>query len=705
MAKKYRLQHDDEVIYFIFPDFIDDAEGYVSYDNPSDFAVFSGDFDVSDYTIFGNYQQNSGTYYNTQKCWNFLSRACPNSLRVTTFTDVEQLNGFKNISGVEWEADNGNTVLFTPNSNYMEVKDSEGNQLYYGTSSPFNMNAYTDTIVHTLRNEIEQTSDLFCGITYYKNTYRGDEAIDLNFTNYGGRTLNGLRILFEGIDPSEPSDPYDPGGDSKPGGGGGDYDNESDPVDIPPLPEQSVVDTGFVSLYNPSLLQLKNLASYMWSSSLFDPNTFQKIFANPMDAILGLTALPLHVPTGLSTAVKVGNITTGVAMFRAAKQYIEVDCGTLNLKEYWGAYLDYSPYTKIDIYLPGIGVRSLTPDEVINKTLKVVYHVDVLSGACVCFIKCGSSVLYTYTGTIGTQIPFTSASFTSAISSIIALTGSVVGAAASGGMSAPAAAGLATSAASTVMNMKPDIARSGGVGGSASLMGMKKPYVIITRPRQCLPLNQHDFEGYPSYITRKIGDCSGFLRVEEVHLENLGVATQEEKAEIETLLKSGVYVLGSGSAMPQVDPDEHTFDIMIQKNNSENVAIGKSLNTIITVNGVVKNETSIIDPTFLIESDEDIMTANYVTIPIWERRYFIKNIRVIRSGLYEISCHVDVLESFKLEIFRMNAIIQRTGDSTKWNLYVDDGAFKVYQNPLIQTKEFPSGFSDTIEYVLAIAGD
>lgn len=77
--------------------------------------------------------------------------------------------------------------------------------------------------------------------------------------------------------PSGGNDPYNPGGNSGQGGGTGNFDNTTVPVDIPGLPSLSASDTGFISLYNPSISQLNSLASFMWSD-LFDLDTFKKNF-------------------------------------------------------------------------------------------------------------------------------------------------------------------------------------------------------------------------------------------------------------------------------------------------------------------------------------------------------------------------------------------------------------------------------------------
>ena len=333
-----------------------------------------------------------------------------------------------------------------------------------------------------------------------------------------------------------PEDPYGQGGESGPGGGTGTFGGTGDDISIPPLPTLSAVNTGFITLFNPSASQLKSLANYMWSN-VFDIETFKKIFANPMDCILGLSIVPVAVPDGGSGTVSVGNISTDISMTKAATQYVEVDCGTLNVEEFWGAYLDYDPYTKAEIYLPYIGTHPIAVDDIMGKSVHVVYHVDVLSGACTAYVKCGGSVLYQFIGQCSSSIPITGNDWTNVINGVISIAGAIGSMVATGGATAPMAAG--TIASTAVNSMKPNIEKSGSMSGTGGMLAVQTPYLILTRPRQALPARQNEFTGYPSFITMSLGECSGYTEIEKVHLENIS-ATEQELSEIENLLKGGV---------------------------------------------------------------------------------------------------------------------------------------------------------------------
>ena len=145
-----------------------------------------------------------------------------------------------------------------------------------------------------------------------------------------------------------------------------------------------------------------------------------------------------------------------------------------------------------------------------------------------------------------------------------------------------------------------------------------------------------------------------------------------------------------------------SFNIVFKRNASERNKMNKSLTTIATLTGTLKQETSIIDPVIMIEGAmSDYKTCNYCTISEFGRSYFINNIRSVRNNLIEFTCHVDVLSTYATQIRSCMAITRRQENA--WNLYLNDGTFKCYQNPIVLTKLFPNGFGSP-QFVLAVAG-
>lgn len=145
------------------------------------------------------------------------------------------------------------------------------------------------------------------------------------------------------------------------------------------------------------------------------------------------------------------------------------------------------------------------------------------------------------------------------------------------------------------------------------------------------------------------------------------------------------------------------FNIVLQTTTSEKNRMDKTITDIATYSGTLRADTSIVDPVFLIECDlAGVVNANYLTVQAFSRSYFINNIRSMRAGLVEFSCHCDVLSSFKAQIRQNHAIMHRS--ERNWNLYLNDGSLKVKQNPTVTTHKFAETFYGVYSYVLILAG-
>lgn len=345
-----------------------------------------------------------------------------------------------------------------------------------------------------------------------------------------------------------PDDPAGSDDTSKPGGGGGNYDDTSDPVDFPALPQGGALECGAVVAHRVSNQTLLAIVDKLWDDGLFDiGNMWQKAIQDPMDAIVSLHALPVSPTVDGQTPIWIGNYDTELSSPEITSQYVAVDCGSINIKEFWGSALDYSPYTKFEIYLPFIGVKELRIEDVMNNTIQVKYHVDCFTGDCVAFIKCGISVLYHYTGNCKMPIPLRSTS-SDLIGRLLMFAGSVatgVGIAAGGGLTVGATAsgmGAGLNGAANVVSTKINVSRSGALDGNAGLLDDFIPYVIIHRPVQSLARDYNKFKGYPSNITSVLGNLSGYTEVEHIHLKGIPNATSEEMEEIVSLLKQGIII-------------------------------------------------------------------------------------------------------------------------------------------------------------------
>ena len=225
------------------------------------------------------------------------------------------------------------------------------------------------------------------------------------------------------------------------------------------------------------------------------------------------------------------------------RKYINMACGAIKINRYFGNILDYAPYTKVQLFLPFIGIVNLDTNEVMNSILNVTYRVDVLTGACLAQISVSRSdygaVMYTFSGNCAVQLPISGGNYSSIIANTIGIGASIGATLASGGALAPV---LVAGAATAVSNSHLSVAHSGSIGANAGAMGGKTPYLIITRPKPYNANNYNNYYGYPSNLAIKLSSCSGYTRVKDIHLEHISRATDDELNEIESLLKTGVII-------------------------------------------------------------------------------------------------------------------------------------------------------------------
>ena len=329
--------------------------------------------------------------------------------------------------------------------------------------------------------------------------------------------------------------PYNPGGESGTGGFGGDFDNSTDTITVPEAPQWSSPATGFLGIYSPTLEQVQSLASILNSNSIID--SLKNWFASPIDVIMGFAAYPLSIPKTDAMNIKVGWVETEAQAGLVMSQWVVLDCGTIDIKEYWGGFMDYSPYTKISIYLPYCGEYPLDTDDIMGHTLGVKYIIDLLTGVCVASITVDGSVHYQHTGMCKYDMPMTSGGLGNLVNGFMTMLGGAASAATS---STPAASVSAASsiAAGAVTAAKPTVSHTGLVNGNAGLLGVQYPYLIVTRPRQAVATNQGSYVGFPLWSTKTVGECEGFTVYEDIHLEGLPF-TSAELSELHDILTTG----------------------------------------------------------------------------------------------------------------------------------------------------------------------
>ena len=142
----------------------------------------------------------------------------------------------------------------------------------------------------------------------------------------------------------------------------------------------------------------------------------------------------------------------------------------------------------------------------------------------------------------------------------------------------------------------------------------------------------------------------------------------------------------------------------LYENKSDEKVVNKSITQLETYEGFLKASSSITNPVIQIEGVFNIYNngnVNYMYLPDYRRFYYITDIIQIRANLVEIHGRVDVLMSFKDELKKCTGIL-RKGENN-YNMYLDDGSLKVFQNKQLQMLKFPSGFPSE-NFILVMAG-
>lgn len=317
--------------------------------------------------------------------------------------------------------------------------------------------------------------------------------------------------------------------------------------DTPIVPPITGSASSLWKIYNPSQSQIDAFGAWLWSSNFIDQ--IKKLFNDPMQAIIGVHKVFCAPAIGGSTTIKCGYLDSEVSSNWVSDQYTHIDCGTISLPEYFGNVFDYDPFTRVSLFLPCVGIVPLDVAEVMRSSINVKLHCDVLTGALLAEVNVirdqAGGILYTYSGSCIVTYPVSSGTYVGAVANVVSVAASVaagiMGTVASGGTLAPAAVGAAGAAVSGLAHTRTNVQHSGSFSGAAGVMGGKIPYLIITRPQTRMADQYPVYDGVPANFTSRLGDCTGYVKVKELHLK-VPNAYESEIAEIEQLLHQGVLI-------------------------------------------------------------------------------------------------------------------------------------------------------------------
>lgn len=159
------------------------------------------------------------------------------------------------------------------------------------------------------------------------------------------------------------------------------------------------------------------------------------------------------------------------------------------------------------------------------------------------------------------------------------------------------------------------------------------------------------------------------------------------------------------------------MNIDLYNYDGDNRVVHKDPGTVIVEmhNGTLRNDCDLIDPIILVHSDP--RNCNYAHIPEFNRWYFITDIEVIRTGLWQITFHVDVLKTYEDDILECDIIVDKCSaravdafgqDGIGFNSMLEDNTIPIEQSTRHRAFQLDKGstyhFSWSKNLILVTAG-
>ena len=313
-----------------------------------------------------------------------------------------------------------------------------------------------------------------------------------------------------------------------------DYHDPSDNEDDTPDDSTDITVSGEVcKTFKIEDIELKKLSQFLWSSDFFD--NILLVNNSPIENIISLKALIGTVTTtGSSQALALGNVTT-TANAIPCNESITINVGSITLPRKYNNFLDFEPYTKVQIYLPFYGCAMLDSSLVIGRTITIKYIIDVITATAKIKIIHDNKTLYEFKTTCGSDLPITSSNRASVemgyLSSGVGMGISI----ASGNVLGGLASGL------SMAQSQYHSTTSGNVSGVLNFHDSRMITVLVDRPVYTELRNFNKTHGRVCNLSKTLRDLRGFTKC----AENVQIpfnCLDEERTMIIEQLTSGVII-------------------------------------------------------------------------------------------------------------------------------------------------------------------
>lgn len=135
------------------------------------------------------------------------------------------------------------------------------------------------------------------------------------------------------------------------------------------------------------------------------------------------------------------------------------------------------------------------------------------------------------------------------------------------------------------------------------------------------------------------------------------------------------------------------MNITFYQNSSDPRKLDKTLTSLgVIENCAMRDVLDVENPTFRIASSALPNAFNYVYCDYTQRFYFTEDPVLVRTGLYDIRCHSDVLANLKTQLRAKTATVSRNEFMS--NGYLLDANYKAMAYRECVTKQFPNAMTN-----------
>ena len=310
--------------------------------------------------------------------------------------------------------------------------------------------------------------------------------------------------------------------------------------------------SSFIRWYAVTSSQMTSLLSWLNTPT---PLQGQEIPAgfNAMSHIIGCHQAPFSISNRCNTTsanIVIGGLDTEISASLLGNQGSNstIDLGSVEIIRRHNNFLDYEPYTKIDLYIPYCGVVSLPPSVFMGRTLSVKLIFDIFSGECHGCVFTNNTFYTSISGNITSMLAVSSENVGAIKQAMVNGIMSIVG----GGVAT--VTGVATGNIPTVVGgavtMLGGTAKSimemngispemrGSSGGRASFYKPSTPILYMSTPAFDIDDGYITENGLGVNKTVTLSAGEGFVVVPNPVIDINATAT--EKAMIENAFKTGV---------------------------------------------------------------------------------------------------------------------------------------------------------------------